>query len=388
MRQNHWDAARAGLMLLGIPYHVAWLYGPPLDWGDWLVWFAPADQRSPLLWSVVIAIHAFRMQVFFVIAGYFVALTSTRYSLATWFRRRLLRLGVPLLFGLVVIVPIGVVARHMALWMKGEPFTVVIAKVQLLYRLNDWLVIEHLWFLVVTILFSLLFAASAALMRRYGSPRALMRRFDRHITWPPAMLVGLVCLIFLGYFGILKFAEHYWHIRQAAALDIRFLWISIDHFPYFALGLGLFFLPALHAAFERISALIALVAFVGFALLLNGKTPGLIGWFAVVLTAVSATQLVLAACARWAGTANLLVRTLADRSFIIYVIHVPVYFLIALAFVPTAMPSLIKFLLVTLLTVPVCYWLAGLARRRRWTAILLGGENGPAPKAVMPKSAS
>jgi len=64
-REHFWDALRAFLMLLGIPYHVALSYQTGQDFivhsGEGLV---GAREFAD-------TVHLFRMPAFFVIAGYF-----------------------------------------------------------------------------------------------------------------------------------------------------------------------------------------------------------------------------------------------------------------------------------------------------------------------------
>ncbi|MEQ4529875.1 MAG: acyltransferase family protein, partial [Mixta sp.] len=63
-REYFLDSIRAYLMLLGVPFHVSLIYSSH----QWSV-----NSAEPTLWLTVFNdfIHAFRMQVFFVISGYF-----------------------------------------------------------------------------------------------------------------------------------------------------------------------------------------------------------------------------------------------------------------------------------------------------------------------------
>src|SRR5690606_39842649 len=91
VRLHELDAMRSVLMLLGVVLHAINPYG--LD-GSWLI----ADaSRSPLLEAIAIAIHAFRMPAFFVVAGYFSMLLLGRQAPPVFLRERLRRTLLPAL---------------------------------------------------------------------------------------------------------------------------------------------------------------------------------------------------------------------------------------------------------------------------------------------------
>ena len=84
------DNLRAAMMWLGIVLHVAVIYiaGPsPLPWRD--------NQTTPTADLLMAFIHAFRMPVFFILAGFFVALLIERRGARAMAHNRLRRLGLP-----------------------------------------------------------------------------------------------------------------------------------------------------------------------------------------------------------------------------------------------------------------------------------------------------
>ena len=90
LRLHALDNLRAAMMWLGIVLHVAVIYmsrPSPLPWHD--------DQATPVADLLVAVIHAFRMPVFFILAGFFVSLLVHRRGLAGMVRHRLRRLGLP-----------------------------------------------------------------------------------------------------------------------------------------------------------------------------------------------------------------------------------------------------------------------------------------------------
>lgn len=84
------DHLRATMMWLGIVLHVSVIYmgrPSPLPWHD--------ELSTPVADLLVAVIHAFRMPLFFILAGFFVSALVQRRGLAGMVRNRLRRLGLP-----------------------------------------------------------------------------------------------------------------------------------------------------------------------------------------------------------------------------------------------------------------------------------------------------
>jgi hypothetical protein len=97
-RRSDLDALRAGAMLLGILLHAALSFIP----AGWVV----TDSRtSPSFGILISAIHGFRMPLFFVLSGYFSAMLLRQRGLRSLLKHRFRRVLLPLLLGLVTIVP-------------------------------------------------------------------------------------------------------------------------------------------------------------------------------------------------------------------------------------------------------------------------------------------
>jgi glucans biosynthesis protein C len=84
------DNLRALMMWLGIVLHVSAIHmvnPSPLPWRD--------TERTLLADFLMGFIHAFRMPVFFILAGYFTAMLLRQRGAAGMLKHRLLRLGLP-----------------------------------------------------------------------------------------------------------------------------------------------------------------------------------------------------------------------------------------------------------------------------------------------------
>ncbi len=85
-------------MLLGIALHASMSFFP-------VAWVVTDRQQDPALGFVFSAIHGFRMPIFFVMSGYFSAMLLDRRGRWSLIKHRFSRVFLPLLLGMVTIVP-------------------------------------------------------------------------------------------------------------------------------------------------------------------------------------------------------------------------------------------------------------------------------------------
>lgn len=93
------DVLRAGAMLLGLAYHATYAWLP-----DVAPWYFLAD-ATPVPWLVTVTgtLHAFRMQLFFALSGFFSHLVLERRGPGGFLRDRARRLVVPCAVALPVV---------------------------------------------------------------------------------------------------------------------------------------------------------------------------------------------------------------------------------------------------------------------------------------------
>ncbi len=187
-RYHSLDFLRATAMFLGILLHAAISFmttAPPF-------WPAKDVDPSPAADLFIFIVHGFRMQVFFLLAGFFGCLLYERYGLTGMIKHRLSRIVVPLALALVTVVP-----ALEALWLLGNPAALrylgLVAGVDQppLERLADYLLagrifeqlpLMHLWFLWYLLLF---FALMIVLLGfgRVLTGTWLQRRMDVAFRW-------------------------------------------------------------------------------------------------------------------------------------------------------------------------------------------------------------
>lgn len=98
-RRHDYDALRGAAMLLGVVLHACMAYMGPY-------WLVHDRGESGLLMAVWVFIHSWRMELFFVLAGYFAAMVLRREGAVGMVRRRGRRLLLPFALALVTITPL------------------------------------------------------------------------------------------------------------------------------------------------------------------------------------------------------------------------------------------------------------------------------------------
>ncbi len=97
-RRHDLDAIRAFAMLLGIALHASQSFSP-------IPWIVQDSRQEPLFGLLLAAIHGFRMPLFFLVSGFFTAMLWRRRGISAMLKQRVMRILLPLLLGMVTIIP-------------------------------------------------------------------------------------------------------------------------------------------------------------------------------------------------------------------------------------------------------------------------------------------
>jgi peptidoglycan/LPS O-acetylase OafA/YrhL len=106
-RRTDLDALRGFAMLLGIALHAALSFFA-------FPWPVHDTRRSDLLPLFFVAVHGFRMPLFFLLSGYFTMLVYRRRGLESLLRQRVARIGLPLVIAVATIVPLDTALKGFA----------------------------------------------------------------------------------------------------------------------------------------------------------------------------------------------------------------------------------------------------------------------------------
>ena len=166
------DLVRASALLLGIVFHAALPFIP-----DYELWLVMDSTRSwPIAW-LAFWLHTFRMATFFLLAGFFGHMLLARRGIGSFIRDRAKRILSPLLiFWPLVLILFGL-ALGFALWMGAVPVPDEPPPPPEL-TVERW-PLTHLWFLYVLLIFyvvALLARTAVAAIDRVGKLRGIVDR--------------------------------------------------------------------------------------------------------------------------------------------------------------------------------------------------------------------
>ena len=336
-------------MLLGVAFHatLSFLPGPQI----WVVRDAPSEALGTFFFVA----HLFRMAAFFLIAGYFGRMLLERRGTAGFIRNRLVRIALPL----IVFWPIvfaGIVACFIwgASVMASATGTPLPSGPPPAFSLATF-PLTHLWFLWLLTLFY-----AAALLIRFigGALRGAIDRAIRALTATPAAGPLLAAPLALALA-----MQPIWYARGGIPTpDTGFvpnLTAIIGLGTAFGFGWLLQRQPVLLGAIARWWAvnIVAAVALTIACLWLLGDSSGF------VPIAAGGTKTALAICyaiAVWSWTLGLTgaairfltrerpaIRYVADASYWIYLMHLPVVMALQVSVFALPLPALAKWGVVT-----------------------------------------
>ena len=344
------DALRGTALLLGVVLHAAMSYFPVT------IWIVPDTDNSPAAAVIFFAIHLFRMTTFFLIAGLFAHMMLGRRGTLGFIKDRLIRIAGPLaVFWTPVLAAIIAGLVWMAAIRNGgsiptdgpppAPLTL------------ETFPLTHLWFLwVLLILYvgMLVLRAPFALADRGGGWGRFVDRITGALIgpWTPALMAAPLALAFwlapnwTPFFGI--------------PTPDTGLVPNVTAMTAFGSAFGLGFLldrrRDLLVRIERLWPVFTVVALgVGTAALImaGGPVPDLAPvtdpelkapLAAVMALAVFASVFaVLSLALRFASGYSAVRRYLADSSYWVYIVHLPLVMVGQILVVNETWPWFIKF---------------------------------------------
>lgn len=329
-RRHHLDAIRVSAILLLIPYHAA-------------RYVQKGDGDPRIVDAVVWFVHTWHMPLFFAISGFLAASALQRSTAALQVRARFRRLGVPLVVGMLSVVPLAnfFVIEAAALWPRKGTLP---PKRELDLANIFSFTPRHLWFIAYLLMISLVaIGVWLAVQRAPQIGAALKRGFGQMMrSWWAVPVLGAISAAIL-------ITKPGWVAGGSASNSL----IPVPTlFAYFSLFFGFGWLLSgqselieqlKRGAWLRlmVGVLIAVPAFYLFydsgAFTGNVGTPGVLtdigalrfyGLFTVGIVCWLTLFGIWGVLARYVRNESRVLRYLSDASFWIYLVHIP--FLVAL----------------------------------------------------------
>lgn len=259
-REYFLDSIRAWLMLLGIPFHISLIYSSH-------TWHVNSADSSWWLTVFNDFIHAFRMQVFFVISGYFSYMLFLRYPLKRWWKVRVERVGIPML----IAIPLLTLPQFIMLqYVKGKAENWHSLSLYDKYNTLAWELISHLWFLLVLIILTTVSLWLFSLLRNKWTAA----NKSRLTTLSMSKLTLIFLFTGVGYAAIRRTI---FSVYPSILSDGMFNFVvmqTLFYVPFFLLGALTFISPELKALFTRPSRGCTLGAAFAFAAYLLNQRYG------------------------------------------------------------------------------------------------------------------
>lgn len=360
-RLDYLDATRAFALGLGVVFHASISFVPVFTG-----WAVQDISTSPLVGAFLTISHSFRLEAFFLLAGFFSRLTLQRQGVGAFVRSRLLRILVPFAVGWFILRPLvssGWIMGSASLRGEVEVWAGLLGGLRSLSTLPAGLFVgTHLWFLYYLALITALALAGRGLLFATGSWKgAVARRADAAVAWLASSPVSLVVLA----------------VPTAAALWCMSVWgmdtpdkslaphyaVLLIYGGFFALGWMLSRERGLLPRFARLTAARWIMAAAGMtAMLWLGAVEGNPGHpyyraarvahaLSYALTMWSLVFLTIGMFHRYCAQPSAFVRYVADSSYWMYLIHLPVVVWLQVAVAEWPLPWSIKLAALSTLTV-------------------------------------
>lgn len=383
-RLDYLDATRAFALILGVVFHAGLSFVP-----IYIGWAVQDVSTSFLVGAFLTVSHSFRMEVFFLLAGFFSCLTLNRRGVGEFMRSRLIRIGIPFFLGWFILRPLitsGWIMGSASLSGDVDIWTGLIGGFKSLAALPSGIFVgTHLWFLYYLILITALVVVVRGILSTLGSGGGrFLRRSDTIVAWIVDSRMSHVILA-VPTTAALLFMDSWGMDTPDKSL--------IPHLPVLAVYGGFFgfgwMLNRQSGLIDRLAQMTVLrwVAAAGGAatiLLMSGfeHNPGapfrhvthVVHAFSYALTMWSLVFLTLGFFRRFCVCPSKFVRFVADSSYWMYLVHLPVVVWLQVAVAELPFHWSLKLVFISLVTIGVSLLTCDLFVRPTFIGRVLNGR--------------
>ncbi|MFC7463780.1 acyltransferase family protein [Brachybacterium sp. GCM10030252] len=375
MRIPSLDALRGGALLLGVLLHAVMPFLPGVPW------LVTDSRSSDAALVVVYVLHLFRMVLFMLLAGYFGRMVLNRRGAGAYLRDRATRIGLPLVGFWPIVAGLTVLALVTNQLLRGAgPLTQppapegsggdAEAGILALPTFHLWFLLLLLEIVLVTV------AARAILVRIIGAHRAekLISRAGGLLSSPAGVLIAAVPYAL----GVMAQGTMAGGIVEPRTL-MPVAGASIAYTGAFLIGWALHARPEALRRLQRqwpahltCAVLLSILEFLGQHLV---PLP-----VAAIVTAVAAWTWVYALLGLGGRVLDReipAVRYLADASYWIYLMHLPLLLLVEVPLADLALPVIVKLTIALVIVVGVLLVSYDLFVRSTWLGAWLNGRRRP-----------
>ncbi len=351
-RVHYMDNLRAFAMLLGIFFHAALAYSPLLN----QVWLTADPQTSPLVDMLAYFSHAFRMPLFFIIAGFFGALLVNKRGLGKTVKNRLLRISLPF----VIFLPLVLASFAMLIGWAMENIENKSAMLNIISMMAQNpdappppVTTTHLWFLY-NLMFFYLLSFIAVKFIKLDWMASVVRSPILFVLFAPLLLVPALA------------TQH--APIPAPEQFMPQLWSFGFYGLFYVLGWGLFKHQELLDKLQRFAPFMLIAGVLAYAVFYS-LLPTQISMQDAMISMTTSPELsakhilmasleayiglymslaLLVYGRKWLNGHSTTIRLISDSSYWIYIIHLPVLWLLQFLMLDTQWSLLTEFLISSL----------------------------------------
>jgi glucans biosynthesis protein C len=357
------DTVRGFALLLGIVFHATVSFLPTPHGIP--IWTVMDSQRSLTLAALFHVLHIFRMTTFFLIAGFFAHMSFHKKGLRGFVVDRLKRIGIPLVVGwpilFAAIIAVAIWAAMRAA--HGGPLPPPPA-----YAGFPAFPLTHLWFLYVLLLLyaaTLIVRGAVLFVDRSGRLRAVA---DSAVRWLVGNPVGFIALAVPTALTLYYSTWMMWFgIATPDSSLVPNAGAAVGFFTAFGFGwllhrqVGLLEIWKRRWLFNLVLAVVFTIG--GFAItgIAPVLTPAAPGWRTAVyaacftLSAWAWTFALIGMALRFLSGYSAARRYIADASYWLYLVHVPLVMALQVAVAQLDWPWWVKFPLILGVTFPLLF---------------------------------
>ncbi len=376
-RYHALDAVRAFALLLGVVFHAAESFGPDA----FRYWAAADNSPSELLGTFRHASHAFRLELFFLIAGFFAHLVWRKRGVQGFVRNRVGRILVPLVVGRCILYPILVFtwvtgAARLGRWeilaipeqFRSYPPWQLTLGFFMSFEFVKQFDLTHLWFLYqLLVLYALALPLRWACLRLTWLQGALLPWLDARFRAAISSSIKVIWFSALALPAL--YLQHSWNVDTPKQSLVPELPATFLFAVFFGVGWALHRQPELlgqagrHWRWHLLIGLLLVMPRCSFAGYFHR-----LGWLELYRPCVRLGHCVLFSLMMWSfvfGFLGLFLhhrktesqawRYVADSSYWIYLVHLPVVVWLQIWVAQWPLSWVVKFPFILVVAFPVLF---------------------------------
>ncbi|MGB0495686.1 MAG: acyltransferase family protein [Kangiellaceae bacterium] len=383
-RLHYLDSARAFALILGIVFHASISFMP-----IFVGWAVMDISTSSVVPTFMLISHSFRLELFFLIAGFFSHMKYHQDGAQLFLKSRTIRIGIPFVIGWILLRPLIVSAWIMGgESMQGDVniFAALKTGFATLTELpKDLFIGTHLWFLYYLLLIILIVLIARFLVCLHNPSKQILTQVADAISEWICRSHLSIFVIAITTAGYLWFMNN-WGVDTPDKSLIPHLPVLLVYGSFFLFGWLLHRQTNLLEQFASVTwsklalcvlAVIATSLLSGFEM--KHASPQYSVYkicfsFSYAIMMWSLVSLTIGLFKRMLDRPNKIVRYIADSSYWLYLIHLPIVIWLQIAFAELAMHWALKWGAVSVLTILISIVLYDIFVRSTFIGAVLNGK--------------